>query len=207
MPTRRQLLRYALGVSVVAVALVPPVALYRAQYIHAKRFREVEPGKLYRSGQMTAAGFRETIERYNIKTVVNLQHEQPDPLLPEHWMGKGHIHESALCQQLGVKYVLLTPDIFPPGNTVDKEPPVVSEWLGLLKDENYPILLHCKAGLHRTGRLTAIYRMEHHRWSPGEALRELRANGYGFVAASENDEFVVQFIQNYKPRWKVEGEK
>jgi tyrosine-protein phosphatase SIW14 len=203
MPNRRQLLSYALGLSAAAVALGPPVALYRAQYIHAKRFREVEPGKLYRSGQMTAAGFRETIERHHIKTVVNLQHENPDPLLPENWLGKGTVHESELCKQLGVKYVLLKPDIFPPGNTVDKEPPVVEEWLSLLKDENYPILLHCKAGLHRTGRLTAIYRMEHHGWSPGEALRELRANGYGFVASSENDAFVVQFIQNYKPRRKV----
>ena len=205
MPNRRQLLSYALGLSVAAVALVPPVVLYRAQYIHAKRFREVEPGKLYRSGQMTATGFRETIERYNIKTVVNLQHEQPDPLLPERWLGKGTIHESELCKQLNVNYVLLTPDILPPNNTVDKEPPVVQEWLDLLKkDENYPILLHCKAGLHRTGRLTAIYRMEHHGWTPGEALRELRANGYGFVASSENDTFVVQFIQNYKPRKKAD---
>lgn len=203
MPTRRQLLRYALGVGAVAVALVPPAALYRAQYIHAKRFREVEPGKLYRSGQMTAAGFRETIEKYDIKTVVNLQHEQPDPLLPENWLGKGYVHESELCKQLNVKYVLLKPDILPPNNRVEDEPPVVEEWLSLLKDENYPILLHCKAGLHRTGRLTAIYRMEHHRWTPGDALRELRANGYGFVASSERDEFVVQFIQNYKPRWKV----
>jgi protein tyrosine/serine phosphatase len=205
MPNRRQLLRYALGCGAVAVALVPPVALYRAQYVHAKRFREVEPGKLYRSGQMTAAGFRETIERYNIKTVVNLQHEEPDPLLAEHWLGKGKVRERELCEQLGVRYVLLKPDILPPGNTVEMEPPVVEEWLSLLKKaENYPILLHCKAGLHRTGRLTAIYRMELHRWSAGEALRELRANGYGFVAASENDEFVIQFIQNYKPRWKAE---
>ncbi len=205
MPNRRQLLRYALGTAAAAVALGPPVALYRAQYIRAKRFREVEPGRLYRSGQMTAAGFRETIERYNIKTVVNLQHEQPDPLLPENWLGKGTVRESELCQQLGVKYVLLTPDVLPPGNTVEMEPPVVQEWLDLLKNEaNYPILLHCKAGLHRTGRLTAIYRMELHGWSAGEALRELRANGYGFTAASENDAFVVQFIQNYKPRRKVE---
>lgn len=205
MPNRRQLFGWALGIGAAAVVVVPPVVLYRAQYIHAKRFREVEPGKLYRSGQMTADGFRETIERYHIKTVVNLQHEQPDPFLPDRWLGKGKIHESELCAQLGVKYVLLTPDVLPPGNTVDKEPPVVGEWLDLLKkEENYPILLHCKAGLHRTGRLTAIYRMEFHRWSPGEALRELRANGYGFVAASENDEFVIQFIQNYKPRWKAE---
>ncbi|MCI0704933.1 MAG: tyrosine-protein phosphatase [Planctomycetia bacterium] len=197
--------RWVLGVMVAVVAIGPPVALYRAQYIHAKRFREVEPGRVYRSGQMTESGFREMIERHGIKTVVNLQHEQPDPLLVDRWLGKSTIRESELCRELGVRYVLLTPDVLPPGNTLDKQPPVVAEWLALLDDEsNYPILLHCKAGLHRTGRLTAIYRMEYHGWSQGEALRELRANGYGFVAASESDDFVVQFIQNYKPRGKHE---
>jgi len=203
MPNRRVLLRWVLGGAVAVVALGPPVALYRAQYIHAKRFREVEPGKLYRSGQMTADGFRETIEHYHIKTVVNLQHEEPDPLLANHWLGKGKIRESELCRDLGVKYVLLTPDLLPPGNTLEMEPPAVAEWLKILNDEkNYPILLHCKAGLHRTGRLTAIYRMEYHGWSAGEALRELRDNGYGFSAANEGDDFVIQFIENYKPRRK-----
>ena len=96
MPTRRQLIRYALGASAFAVALGPPVALYRAQYIHAKRFREVEPGRFYRSGQMTAAGFREAITRYHIKTVVNLQHEEPDPLLAEYWLGKGKVAKEAI---------------------------------------------------------------------------------------------------------------
>ena len=197
--------RWVLGAGVVAVVLAPPAALYRAQYIHAKRFREVEPGRLYRSGQPTAAGFREVVERYGIKMVVNLQHEEPDPMLPNNWLGKGQIRESELCKQLGVEYRLITPDVLPPGNTLDKEPPAVKEWLALLDDEkNYPILLHCKAGLHRTGRLTAIYRMEFHGWSHGEALRELRANGYGYVAASEGDEFIIQFVQNYKPRTKIE---
>ena len=204
MPNRRQLLRWGLGIGAAAVALAPPVALYRAQYVHAKRFREVEAGRFYRSGQMTTAGFRETIERYHIKTVVNLQNEEPDPLLSDHWLGSGKILESELCQQLGVKYLLLTPDVLPPGNTVEMEPPVVKDWLDILDDEsNYPILLHCKAGLHRTGRLTAIYRMEYQGWSAGEALREARANGYGFVAASESDAYVIQYIQNYKPRGTV----
>ena len=197
----RKSLPWVLGCVIAALVLGVPVALYRAQYVHAKRFREVEPGRLYRSGQMTAGGFRETIERYGIKTVVNLQHEEPDPLLPDAWLGKGKVRESDLCAQLGVNYRLLTPDVLLPGNQLDWEPPAVSEWRAILDDEaNYPVLLHCKAGLHRTGRLTAIYRMEYRGWSPGEALRELRANGYGYVAASEGDEFVIQFVQNYKPR-------
>lgn len=193
--------RWVLALFLVVLVLGPPVALYRHQYIHAKRFREVVPGKLYRSGQMTADGFRETIDRYRIKTVINLQHEQPDPFLVDHWLGKATIRESELCQKLGVKYVLITPDVLPPNNRLDVLPPAVDEYLKVMDDQsNYPVLLHCKAGLHRTGRLTAIYRMEYEGWSEGEALRELRANGYGFNAASEADEFIIQFVQNYTPR-------
>ena len=119
----------------------------------------------------------------------------------EHWLGRGVIRESELCQQMGARYIVLTPDILPPDNRLDQIPPAVEEFLGIMDDErNYPVLLHCRAGLHRTGRLTAIYRMEYENWSVGEALRELRANGYGFMAASEADDFVVQFIQNYRRR-------
>src|ERR1044072_2360129 len=108
MPNRRQLLRLGLRLVVASVVVVPPVALYRAQYIHAKRFREVDPGRVYRSGQMIASGFRETIDRYHMMTVVALQHEEPDPLLVDRWMGKGTMRESELCKQLGVNYKLLT---------------------------------------------------------------------------------------------------
>lgn len=196
--------RRALAAAIAGVVIGPPFALYRAQYATTKRLREVTPGRFYRSGQMNAAGFRETIDRFKIKTVVNLQHENTDPHLAAAWLGKPVIHEKELCEQLKVRYVLLTPDILPIPNDVTMEPPVVADFLKLLDDESaYPILIHCKAGLHRTGRLTAIYRMEKQGWDVGEALRELRANGYGYAMASEADDFIVQFVQNYKPRRKA----
>lgn len=194
--------RWLLAGIVLALVVGPPLALYRFEYIQSKRFREVTPGRFYRSGQMTVTGLRDVIERFHIKTVINLQHEEQDPFLVEHWLGRDTIKESELCQQLGVRYVLLTPDLLPPDNRLDQQPPAVAEFLRILDDEsNYPILLHCKAGLHRTGRLTAIYRMEYQGWTAGEALRELRANGYGYTAASEADEFIIQFVQNYVPRY------
>jgi tyrosine-protein phosphatase SIW14 len=193
--------RWILAAVAVLVALGPPVAYFRYTYVQAKRLREVTPGRFYRSGQMTAAGFRQTIQRYGIKLVINLQHEEPDPYLPDHWLGSGQIRESELCRELGVKYVLLTPDLLPPNNRLDMTPAAVEEFIKLLDDESsYPVLLHCKAGLHRTGRLTAIYRMEYEGWSHGEALRELRANGYGYAIASEADDFIIQFVENFKPR-------
>jgi protein tyrosine/serine phosphatase len=202
----RRLFLQTLAVAVAGVVIVPPFLLYRAQYATTKRFREVTPGRFYRSGQMNAAGFTEAIERYGIRTVVNLQHENPDPPLPANWLGKPVVTEKQLCEQKNVRYVLLTPDILPEPNDLASTPPAVVDFLKLLDDESaYPILIHCKAGLHRTGRLTAIYRMEKQGWDTGEALRELRANGYGFSAASENDDFVIQFVQNYRPRGAAKG--
>jgi protein tyrosine phosphatase (PTP) superfamily phosphohydrolase (DUF442 family) len=194
-------LRWVLASFAVLIALGPPLAFFRYQYVHAKRFREVTPGRFYRCGQMTASGFREVIERHGIKLVINLQHEEPDPFLADRWLGSGKIRESDLCRELGVKYVLLAPDILPPNNRLDMLPEAVEEFVKLLDNEaNYPVLLHCKAGLHRTGRLTAIYRMEFEGWSHGEALRELRANGYGYGIASEADDYIIQFVENYTPR-------
>src|SRR5688572_14674544 len=67
-------LRWILALFVAVLIIGPPLIAYRLQYIHAKRFREVIPGRIYRSGQMTASGFRDAVDRYHIKTVINLQH-------------------------------------------------------------------------------------------------------------------------------------
>ena len=65
----------------VTTLVVAPFVYYRSQYEHARRFRVVTPGVLYRSGQMTAAGLEEMIQRHHLRTVVNFQNELPDPPL------------------------------------------------------------------------------------------------------------------------------
>src|SRR5437764_1136142 len=97
--------RWALATVIVLLIVGLPSALFRAQYAHAKRFREVTPGRFYRSGQMTADGFREMIRRYGIKTVINLQHEDPDPDMAKGWLGSRGTPESKLCRDLGVRFI------------------------------------------------------------------------------------------------------
>ena len=195
-----RLTRWALGLSIAAALIAVPLTYYRASYAHAKRLREVTPSKFYRCGQLTAEGFRDAFERYHIRTVINLQNEAPDPLMPETYMDEPSVRESQLCAEHGVRYVFLHPDLLPPTSGPDEQPKVVAEFLEIADDpEAYPILLHCKAGLHRTGLLTAIYRMEYEAWSLAAAVRELDANGFGKNCHTGN-QYLIQYLQRFRRR-------
>ena len=105
--------RWMLAGTIVFLVAVVPVGFYRAVYAHGKRLREVSPERVYRSGQMTAPGFAEAVDRYHIRTVINLQDDYPDPDIDRRWLGGGTVTESELCRQLGVRFVFIAPDLIP----------------------------------------------------------------------------------------------
>jgi tyrosine-protein phosphatase SIW14 len=194
--------RWVLGVLVAAVVLGVPAAYYRSGYTNQKRFRVVTPGKFYRSGQFTASGLRDIIRGHGIRTVINLQEENRDPYMPEEWLSEPHVRETEVCRELGVNYYSLyggetvPPEVFAAG----KRPQAIDQYLRILDDpKNYPVLLHCKAGLHRTGSFTAVYRMEYEGWSAAAAMMELRANGFGTFAATTGNIYIAQYVAGYKP--------
>jgi tyrosine-protein phosphatase SIW14 len=194
-------MRWILGGLVALVSLGVPAAYYRSNYTNFKRFRVVTPGKFYRSGQFTAGGLRAIVREAGIRSVINLQEENADPFMPEEWLSKPAVRESDLCRELGVKYfALFGGEVVPPEAAArGKRPAVIDEYLGILDDpNNYPVLLHCKAGLHRTGLMTAIYRMEYENASPGRAMDELRANGFGTFAATTANVYIAQYIDSYR---------
>jgi protein-tyrosine phosphatase len=193
--------RWALVAGIIFIVVVMPIVYYRSVYTYGKRLREVVPGRLYRSGQMTADGFIDTLQRLKIRTVINVQDDFPDPDLDESFWSSRTIKESELCQQLGVHYEFIAPDLVPLSQFPAKHPQAIDRFLDLLDDEsNYPILLHCKAGLHRTGVLTAVYRMEYQGWTPAEAFRELRAHGFGSWVGTSSNLYVNEYVLNYRPR-------
>jgi protein tyrosine/serine phosphatase len=193
-------LRWALGLALAALMTIAPYMYYRAVYTHGKRLREVEPGVLYRSGQLTVAGFKEAIERYHIRTIINAQDEYPDPDLSVGFFDHRTLKETELCRQLGVNYVFLPPDLLPRRYIPERRPKTVDRFLALMDNPaNYPVLIHCKAGLHRTGVLVAVYRMEYQGFPPQEAVQDLKDNGFGeFVCSSAND-YIMQYILTYRP--------
>src|SRR5437762_1483237 len=60
-------------------------------------------------------------------------------------------------------------------------------------------MIHCFAGVHRTGAFCAVYRMEYQHWTNAEAIAELRACGYRDL----DDEWdLLDYLESYVPRWQ-----
>ena len=48
--------------------------------------------------------------------------------------------------------------------------------------------------------MVAVYRMEYDGWSRQDAMRELRANGFGHFTGNTSNDYIVQYIMHYQPR-------
>jgi tyrosine-protein phosphatase SIW14 len=178
--------------TVVALALiVAPIALGVHLQAQKRNFRVVREGVLYRSGQMTPAGLRRVLHDHGIRTVVSLRDgtTRADQATEEVCRGE---------EVYFVRIPITSPwgdlgEGVPAEKTVRRFREVMSE------PRNYPVLVHCLGGIHRTGIFTAIYRMEFEHWSNTAAMQEMRACGY--VELDEHLD-VLGYLEGYRPTWK-----
>jgi tyrosine-protein phosphatase SIW14 len=201
-----KLAAWGMALTIATLMAGVPFVYYRYCYTYAKRLRPVAEGKVYRSGCMTADGLAETIERLHIRTVFNLMEDVPDPILSLGFFDTSTVREAELCQRLGAKMINLNVDVMAPNRVGKERPAAIWTFLEFMDNPaTYPVLIHCKAGLHRTGIMVAVYRMEYDDWTPHEAMGELKANGFGEFAASAANAYVKQYILTYEPRRQLAG--
>lgn len=196
----RPAVRWTMGTLLALLILGVPLLHHRMTYVNIKRLRVATPGKVYRSGCMTASGFEDTIRKYGIRTVLNLQEEDVDPNLPRGFFDRSREKESELCDRLDVDYRLLQCDLVHPLESPRKRPEAIDRFLELMDEVRYPVLIHCRAGLHRTGCLLAVYRMEYEGWTPLQALRELKGLGFGETKSTSANDYITQYVLTYRPR-------
>ncbi len=174
------------------VAAIPTV--YSSHRMHSMRnFRIVEDGVLYRSGQLTPSGLERIIHDYRIRTVVTLRTvRDPKKPYPDAW-------EIDVCAKRGAKHVRVVPRVW--GPDVNGEIPAeeaVQEFLAVMDDPaNHPVLVHCFAGIHRTGTMCAIFRMKYQNWEPDAAIAEMEV--YGFDPADMHEHIEV-YLRKYALR-------
>ena len=176
-------------------ALVAGVPLLYASHRQTtlRNLRIVQDGVLYRSGQLTPAGFDRVLNDYQIKTVITLRTVRTPGLpYPDGW-------EKDICDARGLKHVRLIPRVWGPdekGEVPAEEN--VRQFLAVMDDPaNHPVLVHCFAGIHRTGIMCSIYRMEYDRWPADRALAEMQACGFD---PEDMHEHIEGYLRNYHPR-------
>jgi protein tyrosine/serine phosphatase len=195
------IIRWTAGLVMAGLMLYAPYLYYRYGLEHTKRLRPIDEGRVYRSGCLTADGFREAIAKHKIKTVISFWDEDPDPILSNSRFDPRSIKESELCKSLGVDYKFIFVELMPESRLGKDPHRAIDEFLKVMDDESsYPVLIHCKAGLHRTGVMAAIYRMEYDGWTRAEAMRELRAHGFGHFIANNSNDYIQQYVMRYQPR-------
>ena len=192
--------RWILGSLIFWSILGIPFLHYRYRYTSCKRLRVVEPGKLYRSGMMTGVGLRRTLKALKIKTVINLMEESPEAELPATFFDRSKVSEKEICEEMGVNFRFMQVELINPRYLPEKRPKTMETFIEIMNNpDNYPVLIHCRAGLHRTGVLTAMYRMEFDGWSKEKAWKEMKAHGFGELNCYASNDYIDQYICKFEP--------
>lgn len=143
-------------------------AYYTSVYRISKNFYEVDPGKFYRSAQLSPDELKEVIAQYGIKTIISLR-GAPTGFS---WMKE----EVEIAQKNNINFVDLgfTIHYFPTNNHMKR-------FAETLKTAERPILVHCRTGSDRTGEASAIYAVEFMGKSKEQAIDEQLSFKYWHV--------------------------
>jgi protein tyrosine/serine phosphatase len=182
-----------LGVAICAGVVLSAVGYNSRTSVQYRGFRVVEPGKLYRSGQMPPEGFERVAREFGIQTVISLRDTKDAAGVPEDQA------EADFCRANGLAFHRLPPADWSPVNGVIPGDKNIAEFLRILDDPatRRPVLVHCFAGIHRTGAHVSVYRMEYDRWTAEEAIDELRSMGTPRTTFADN---LLDYLRSYTPR-------
>ena len=129
-----------------------------------KNFAIVDNGKIYRSGLPTVNQLDYLCEEYNITTVISLSGD-----VTEKYRSLNRFMDNRRIKH--VNLAMMT-EVRPPQQKI-------TTFLQEIADSNnWPILVHCGAGVDRTGMMIALHRMVNEGWQWDRAREE--AVNYGF---------------------------
>jgi len=166
---------------VVAVAACALLVKYGRHHIFPKRFHVVEPGAIYRSGRLELRPFRHVLGTYEIRTILTLLSDEPQDAAQQ--------ERKRIAAEMGVRIVRIPM----PGDGRGDFDALDAAADVLADPSRRPVLVHCAAGVHRTGAVLAAYRMKHCGWDVEKALSE--GDTYGCSIRDKTD--LIEHLRTY----------
>jgi len=156
-------------------------------------FKTISKDKVYKSGVIPPNELEDYINKYNIKSVVDLRFPGTldlinNPEIPEELTAE----KEAIEKIENVNY-------FNVGSTQVPDEATLNMFYDIMDDDaNYPVLIHCYHGEGRAPLFSSIYRMEYENVSNEDARNDVRF----LVKWSSFDDGKPkgEFIKNYKKR-------
>ena len=152
-------------------------------------FGVVEPGRIYRSAQISQYVLRKTLERNHIGLIIDLAHESsPDALA-----------ECSIAKEAGVDRI----EVLHLGGDGTGDPNGYLQALEAIVRANRQgtaVLVHCSSGAQRTGGVIATYRMLMQGKSDAEAFAEAQK----FHHSPHSNPLLIPFVENHLSQWKAQ---
>jgi predicted protein tyrosine phosphatase len=114
-----------------------------------KRFGAVQEGQLYRSGLLSSALVKNILLKYKIKVIINLAADSPD--------GRDQKAEKQTAAELGIERLTFPLNGDGTGDVNNYARAIAA--IVRAEQEHKPVLVHCNAGLQRTGGVIATYQL------------------------------------------------
>jgi tyrosine-protein phosphatase SIW14 len=184
------LARASAAALLVALSLASPVA---AQTVTARsgntavvdlsriqidNFGRVDPN-YYRGAQPKGHDYTD-LAALGVKTLINLTSDDAEP------------NEKAMTETAGMAYFQIPMTTHQPPTSAQ-----LAEFLRIVNDPaSQPVYVHCVGGRHRTGVMTAAYRMTGEGWTADRAFKEMKQ--FNFGADFLHPEF-KEFVYGYRP--------
>ncbi len=179
----------AIAVSFVVAMLLRPGAAESADAVRigVDNFGQIN-SNYYRGAQPDRGDFND-LKRLGIKTVIDLQE-------------KGERDEPEWVRTAGMQFFNLRLSSTRPASAAETE-----YFLKLVNDPaNWPVFVHCAGGRHRTGEMTAIYRISHDGWTADKAYQEMkRFKYYSFGGHGSLKDHVYGYYRDYQTALQSPG--
>ena len=189
---------------IIGFALATIVLVLVGKYVYDMNinhnFETITEGKVYKSGVIPPDELESYINKYHIKSVVDLRFpgtgdDVNNPEIPAELTAE----KEAISKIKGVNYFNNGSDQVPAQKNLDKFFQIMDN------KANYPVLIHCYHGVGRAEMYSAIYRIEYENFTNEEARNGVRT----LIKWSSFDDGKPkgEFLKAYKSRKELAAEK